>query len=267
MPNPFSHFWFFVGAVGVHVVTLAAGCIVTVAINLLEKYVFKRSLPWQADIGILLAFVFFACFQAWRDQYEIATKINQPPPVQITNQVNVPSTPAPVINFPPQMAYMASTDIGLVIPKLGDPIGVSNTCKNMSQSIPAEHAVCWKHVDVVDTIPNAFKQPIVAVTVQDKMFAQFEKSLVSNDYSPQTYGPGEFKFGTAFTDPMDQKMDSEFTAGTKTILFEGEYDWRDGVGKHINQVCAWLQMVRGVELGKAPITWNYCSHHNGLKSH
>src|ERR1035437_4318319 len=97
MSNPFSHFWLFLGAVGVHTVTLAAGCIVTVVVNLLEKYVVKKSLPWQADIGILLAFVFFACFQAWRDQYEIATKVNQTAPVQITNQVNVPPAPAPVI--------------------------------------------------------------------------------------------------------------------------------------------------------------------------
>src|ERR1700730_4321502 len=97
MPNPFHHFWLFTYAVGDHAFTLAAGCVLTVVINLIEKYAMGgKRLPLKADIAILLVFVFFACFQAWRDEYEIASKVPPAsPPVQVTNQVTVP--PAQVV--------------------------------------------------------------------------------------------------------------------------------------------------------------------------
>jgi hypothetical protein len=94
--NPFHHFWLFVYAVGDHAVTLAAGCVITVLLGILEKRILKRPVPVKAEIGILLAFVFFACFQAWRDEFETASKVTAAAsPVQITNQVSVP--PATVV--------------------------------------------------------------------------------------------------------------------------------------------------------------------------
>ncbi len=93
MHNPFDHFGAFLGSVWDHAFTLAAGCVVTVVIALIEKHFMKgKKLPLKADVGILLLFVFFACFQAWHDQYEIAIHTNSPPTVQ----VNVPP-----INVPP----------------------------------------------------------------------------------------------------------------------------------------------------------------------
>jgi hypothetical protein len=54
-----------------HVFTLLAGCAVTVVINLIERY-FRKKLPIWVDIAILLGFVLFACFQAWKDEYQKA---------------------------------------------------------------------------------------------------------------------------------------------------------------------------------------------------
>ena len=63
MSNPFHHFWLFVYAVGDHTVTLAAGCVLTVVINLIEKYALGgKRLPLKADIAILLLFVFLCLF-------------------------------------------------------------------------------------------------------------------------------------------------------------------------------------------------------------
>jgi hypothetical protein len=93
MANPFQHFLLFLWAVLNQVVTLAAGCAVTVLIGIIEKRVLKRPISIKLEIGILLAFVFFACFQTWRDQYARAqglqTTLNQKP-AQPQVQVNVP---------------------------------------------------------------------------------------------------------------------------------------------------------------------------------
>ncbi len=109
MAGLFQYFWLFVWKVGSHTVTLAAGCIVTVVIGLLEKYVLKRPISLRSEIAILLAFVFFACFEAWRDQYVRVTALTQPPAPEIPMLVNcemllhpVPwdNQPLYVIQFP-----------------------------------------------------------------------------------------------------------------------------------------------------------------------
>jgi hypothetical protein len=69
MDNPFQFLLLFVYSVGDHAFTLAGGCLVTVLLGIIQKYVLRREVSWKVDIGVLLAFVLFACFQAWRDQY------------------------------------------------------------------------------------------------------------------------------------------------------------------------------------------------------
>jgi len=63
-----------------HTFTLLAGCGATVILGLLQKYVFKTPLSLKWEMTILLAFVFFAGFQAWRDEHQKAaqteTKLN-----------------------------------------------------------------------------------------------------------------------------------------------------------------------------------------------
>ncbi len=272
MGNPFNHFWLFIGAVGVHAVTLAAGCIVTVVINLIEKYVIKKSLPWQWDIAILLLFMFIACFQAWRDQYEIAAKVNQAPPVQITNQVNVPPTPAPIINIPSHMAYVDATNLGVVVDqyKVGGRWAVSGTFKNLSPTEIAENAGGIQALRVVATKENELKQHIVANTVTENTWQQFKKETKSMKEGRRSYGPGESYFATVWSPPIDEKEDKEFRSASKTIMFLAYFSWTDGAGKHTNEVCKWLQvypeMFTGTTIASnATITWNGCKNHNGLK--
>lgn len=50
---------------------LLSGCVVLVIIGLLEKYFLKREIPIKVYTMVLAAFVFWACFQAWHEQYEI----------------------------------------------------------------------------------------------------------------------------------------------------------------------------------------------------
>lgn len=52
-----------------HLVTLLAGCAVTVIMAVIEKRILKRAISLKLEIGVLMCFVLFACFQTWRDQY------------------------------------------------------------------------------------------------------------------------------------------------------------------------------------------------------
>ena len=66
MGNPFAHFGGFLLAVWGHAFTLLAGCAITVVIGWIERHILKKQMPLWADLSILLAFIFFACFQGKR---------------------------------------------------------------------------------------------------------------------------------------------------------------------------------------------------------
>jgi len=83
-------------------------------IGLLEKYVLKRPVSKRAEIAVHCVFVFFACFQAWRDQYQKTQTANQTP-IQIT---------MPPINVPPTQVIVTDSDKHApAIRKLGKLLG------------------------------------------------------------------------------------------------------------------------------------------------
>jgi hypothetical protein len=55
-----------------HTVTLLAGCGATVLLGILQKYAFKKPLSIKWEVTLLAAFVFFAGFQAWKDERKVA---------------------------------------------------------------------------------------------------------------------------------------------------------------------------------------------------
>jgi hypothetical protein len=258
------------------------GGAITGLVALVER-LFDWTMPkWAYGVLYLGVFLLVSFFLAWRDQYHEAQRVPvlqsqledrdhqisdlKNKPAQI--QVNVPGT---VVNLPSQMAYIEQSEIGIVDPKIGAPVAVTTTCKNSSTSIPAENVACWRHLEIVDTKFNSLNQPIVSEIVQDNAYSRFEKEvkrLKDPTRGTYTYGPGESHFGTVYAQAiLDETLDHAFTAGTKTLLFTGAYDWKDGLSKHSNQICMWFQMVPGVKIGTPPVTLNSCNHHNGLKSH
>jgi hypothetical protein len=64
-----GNFGTFLLAVAGNWFTLLAGCVATVVIALFEKYGLKKRLSVKVEIAVLLLFVFFASFQAWRSEY------------------------------------------------------------------------------------------------------------------------------------------------------------------------------------------------------
>jgi hypothetical protein len=69
MPEIVNSFGAFLLAVVGNWFTLLAGCVATVMLALFEKYGLKRKLSVKVEIAVLLLFVFFATFQAWRSEY------------------------------------------------------------------------------------------------------------------------------------------------------------------------------------------------------
>jgi hypothetical protein len=284
VPNPFEYFFIFLFGIYDHVFTLLAGCVVTVIIGVVEKRVLKRPLSLKLEIGIFLAFVLFASFQAWREQYRLAQQIpllqaqirdqaNQimglktnPPHVEV-------NLPAPVVNIPPQMAYMSVVGNGVAGPNysIGGYLAVSSGCKNLSSSAVAENASCVVSLRVVDTKLNSVKEPIVPEATEEEVYRQFKKEIASMYLERKSYGPGESDFKTVFSPIVDPQLDEAFRSGSKTVLLLGEYVWKDGTGEHTNQHCVWLQMYPGLfsrpgaMAPDARITWHQCKNHNGLK--
>jgi len=99
MGNPFSYFPIFLWSVGNHIFTLLSGCVVTVLIGIIDKRFLKRPISLKLEIGILAAFLFFACFQAWRDEYQQLTiaqaELDKKPIAQVPIQVNIPPIKTP----------------------------------------------------------------------------------------------------------------------------------------------------------------------------
>lgn len=280
-----SDFLVFCIAVVSHWQGYITGGAVTALVAVVERLSdWKMSKRAYATV-FLGVFLFVSFFLTWRDEYKNAQGVStlqsqlrekekqieqfrdKPANVQVT-------VPPPVVNIPSQMAYLASTDIGIVVPeyRMGGHFAVNALCKNISPSTVAEDAACIRSLRVVSTILNPTNNPIVPTEVQDKTYRQFLGDIASlKDVDRRTYGPQEGFFATVSSPAIDEELDKAFRSGSKTILYAGHYEWRDGMGKHANEVCAWLQIYPGLFNGPGllasnpVITWNYCTHHNGLK--
>jgi hypothetical protein len=65
----FSNFLLFIRSVIWLHLTLLAGCVMTVAVGLFEKYVIRKALSLPVYSAMVGALLFFACFQAWQEEY------------------------------------------------------------------------------------------------------------------------------------------------------------------------------------------------------
>ncbi len=197
----------FVLAVVSHWQSYVTGGVVTGIVAFAER-VFDWKMPKWAFIAVFGGvFLLVSFFLAWKDEYDQAQQVpvlnaqlqdedkeikelkEKPPQIQ----VNVPPS---VVNIPPQMAYFGSTgkmDLGNY--GFGRYVSVNVPCVNFSQTIPAENAECWLQAYFVDTKLNPQNQPIVADSVADKKYAEFEKGIAPVRKSRlATIAPGEIKF-------------------------------------------------------------------------
>lgn len=219
---------------------------------------------------VRIAFV-VAVVLLWLDE---RSKVNQLLSRSSTPVPNIQvTTPPPIINAPPQTAYIKAHDPSIVLGtyKLGGNWAVTGECENTSQTVTAEDAVCRYGLRVVTTKPNVFKQPIVDQSIEDKEYEKFQKELDSISPNRRNYGPQDYGVSTVFTPTIDAKLDEAFRRGAKTILFLADYDWKDGAGEHHNEVCSWLQISPqmfggpGILVPNNQFVFHYCARHNGVR--
>lgn len=275
----------FVLAVVGHWQSYATGGVITGVIAVVER-LSGKTLPKKAYGAIFIGvFLLAAFFLAWQDEYhrandfdaQLRAKPSNPTillnvPQQAPPQVNV-NVPPPVVNIPAQMAYMTSTDVGIVAPnyKIGGNWAITQTIKNISTSSVAENAANIQGIRIADARPNVYKQPIVTETTEEQIYRQFQKDISTETPQRRTYGPGETAFATVFSETIDDLLDKDFREGSKTIIFFSKQTWRDALGWHENDVCEWLQLYPQMFVGtgalasNAQIVWHHCAKHNGLK--
>jgi hypothetical protein len=215
---------------------------------------------------VRIAFI-VAAVLLWWDEHSKVKQLS--PKSEQPIQINVPPS---VVNSPPQTAYIASLDPMVVLGtyKIGGNWAVSEDCKNTSPSVVAQSVACVQGLRIAKTKPNVFKQPTVEQSIQDNLYLQFRKDIASTEPARKSYGPGESTLGTVFSPVIDDTLDLAFRTGSKTLLFLGEYTWKDGAGQHRNEACEWLQLAPQMFAGPGALApnvqfvWQYCVEHNGL---
>jgi hypothetical protein len=282
MANPFDHFGSFLLAVYSHLFTLLAGCVLTVILNFIEKHTpLKGKMTWKVDLGIVLLFLFFACFQAWQDEYRRASDLDaqlraKPLPQQPPPLINV-NVPPPVVNIPHDGAYVTVSDPSLNSSeyRIGGHLSVSPTIKNLSATQVAMGVKGLTAVLIINSFANDTHQSLVFQKDEDAAWNQF-MTIYSQQRKnmPETnYGPSQNQFVTLWTPQIiDSAIDAAFRGGTKTIMILSRLEWSDDRGSHTNDFCEWLQDMPGVFIGPGQIgghmveIFHQCGRHNGLVS-
>jgi hypothetical protein len=266
MQNPFAHLLLFVYSVWDHVFTLAAGCVLTVVINLIEKYALKgRRIPLKADLAILLAFLLFACFQAWRDQYQLAQAVKQQQPIV---QVNVPP-----ITVPPSQVIIertpddkANAPLGyLQIGEISPGLGFSTIAVGRVIGLLVEFEN--KSTEAVTNVHNfgsvnlvGMADPSAEQRVQEE-FKQHQQRVHENSrrLKGEDIGIGQHGFNGGKTEPLTQKDVDDVMRGTIRIYLQVWASWSDmhrNTG-HLSQ-CWWIEMPNSPELTRESMMLGAC---------
>lgn len=273
MSNPFHHFWLFLYAVWDHAVTLAAGCVVTVMLGIIEKRILKRPVSAKVEVGILLAFVFFACFQAWRDQYEKAKNIATVPTVQITMPpITVP--PAQVVITPAPTQQQSHDWTGFV-----EVAGVGMRTETIAKDAPISVNVGYvvkgsQPVNAFSSVNNG-----ALVDYDKKVDAALEKQ--SEESLGKAFSKGledvkrqiarkEIKghklgidngiaWSTVTSLPLTEKQVNGILSGQTRFYLLNWATWKDSNNRvGVVEVCQWMQAPKSLDLYKEKIVWHFC---------
>jgi hypothetical protein len=266
MEHFYSHFWTFLGAVWDHAFTLAAGCVVTVVINIVEKHFMNgKKLPLKADLAILLTFVFFACFQAWKDQFILAESRSKEVP-GIT--VNVPPQPQPIFNLPPAQVIVETagdhagqppsyievesfkvSDQGYIIAD-GREVAINVYLKLKGR--PVNHTS-----SLFKLVPGIPEQEYSIVSkFRDEMRLNVREHPPTKDPVVTESSP---IFGSGIYNPIKSGEADDILQGKKRLYLLYSVSWvgEDHSRGSIKQ-CLWLQRSTSADLSKSPIIFVPC---------
>lgn len=269
MPNPLKDFLPFLAGLWSHINTLISGCAVTFVIGLIEKRVLKRPISLKTEIGILLAFVFFACFQTWRDQYQhgeaLQAKLSQTPTPSFT--INVPSAQPPIVNVQPQInvpATQRKVYVDLAQLALGSIPDKSELFVNAYvinfSDYPANYIGSLVHACAAKTEAVLNHHP--TISVQEDCYGNLNersKSIPGDLRIGMILAPKQGLWGSSILS-VDQKLRKELDSGDKVFMFTGMTEFSDESGKYRKEYCRWVQSPFSID---HPL-WQVCQVHNGL---
>ena len=272
MLSPLDHFGTFLYSVWDHAFTLAAGCVVTVVINLIEKHLLKdKKLPLKVDVGILLLFVLFACFQAWHDEYKRAEVLRadlETRPTAPTVQVNV--APAPV-NVP-------SSQIILEQPAGGNtPVSYleikSINVGNEKRVIQADRVfavnIFFEQVGEarLESVRNFATLTVGSEKEETNIVKHFRKQVVAADkrtsllFGQATGTPvyGRKFYGSAFTPVLTANQAIGILDGTQRLYLNTWASWKDPNGsKGRVGECSWFMKPVSAEVAPGSLALHSC---------
>jgi hypothetical protein len=274
MVNPFQHFLFFLWAVLNQVVTLAAGCAVTVFIGIIEKRVLKRPISIKLESGIFLAFIFFACFQTWRDQYNRAnglqTTLNQKPS-QPPVLINVPPTQvviahsAPLVNADlTGLLQLAGLEIVTKSIVKGSPIFIDTKymvkgTQPIHGTYIAESAILADYHKIPDEETERTAEQELRKIFQKEIQKQ-KLTIRQKKVEGQKFGVGNgFAWRTVSTAPLSDEQAAGIVNGQTRLYLMTWAIWKDSRNKNADlETCEWLQAPSSTDLNKEQLVWHVC---------
>ena len=228
--NLLHHVILFLEAVLNHFFTLAAGCAVTVAAEWSQRYWLKRERTWKLDLGLVLIFILFACFQAWQDQYVRSESLNsqlaaKPAPTSSVS-VYVPPITVPPAQVVVERGMVDATPqgtliIGQIVPDFTHVVDEKKIGVSVSFENPTDYTV---H-DII-----SFAEVAVGPDSENHVQSDFEKRLA--DYNSHR----ELKHGVELGPHRANIMTSASTPALKA-------EWLDGVvnGSEKMYVLVWAR--------------------------
>jgi hypothetical protein len=275
MPNPFHHFWLFVYAVGDHAFTLAAGCVLTVVINLIEKYAMGgKRLPLKADIAVLLSFVFFASFQAWRDEYDTACKVQTTPAIQITMPpIAVPPaqvivTPAPALEPSHDLTgFVELAKSDMVTKTIAKDLPISVNVGFVAKGSQPIHGMAYITTDIVADFSKKLDEDLEKTSEKElrRIFSveveKAKKDIVQKKFEGHKLGIGNgIIWSTASSSPLTEAQVNGLVTGQTRLYVLSWATWKDSNNRVGSlETCQWLQAPTSLDLSSQQVVWHLCT--------
>ena len=229
-------------------------------------------MTWKADLGVVLLFVLFACFQAWHDEYkradELQAKLDSKPPYSPTVQVNVPSPPpAQVVLQPgphatPKLQGFAKPYIALADQSIKDGIGITMNVGVVATGIPIKELYFAPYPAILTALQESdfpenergFHRKVEELIQKQKKTISRE-NLVGISVSPNV----EHTFVTTKSPPPTDDQVLGLMDGHARLYVIVWARWKDENGvSGETEICRRLQAPKSNDLNAQAAVWLAC---------
>ena len=217
------------------------------------------------EIAIFLSFLFFACFQAWREQYERAAP-REPSP---TIQVNVPAIsvapPQVIIERPAGSSETPTLSGFLVIEQMlpVDDLSVIAEGRSIGFNIvftqrgnqPVHDVHNFETLSIVEPTDAASRAARQTFRSEQKMAHQ--RAFHEHIDAPSV-GLGQQVFNTAVLGPLTKETADSILRGKNLLYLQAWANWKDLNGNTGTIDECWLMVPPVTSKLTAQVNWHNC---------